>query len=53
MRTEEQKALDRDFAEYGCGGVGEYSRCADMSARFEELLAEVERVEDLDVREEP
>lgn len=45
MRTEEQKALDREYADYGCTGTGEYSRCADMSDRFEELLAIVEEME--------
>lgn len=45
MRSEEQKALDREFADYGCTGTGEYSRCADMSDRFEELLAIVEQAE--------
>lgn len=32
------REIDRDFAEYGCEGVGEYKRCADMSDRFEELV---------------
>ena len=45
MRTEEQKALDREYADYGCTGTGEYSQCAAMSARFEELLAIVEQAE--------
>lgn len=33
---------DKDFAEYGCGGTGEYSRCADMSDRFEQLVNNID-----------
>lgn len=51
--SEEQRAIDRDFADHGCEGTGEYSRCADMSQRFEELLAEVEQMRDNAVRLSP
>ena len=32
------RETDRNYADFGCNGVGEYSRCADMSDRFAELI---------------